>query len=320
MHLADLSRRVQTVHFGHLDIHEDRVVLSAVAGNFFDGLQAVRHSSYFGAHHSENVLRDLGVEIVVLRNQHVHALQKIALFRHLRHCDLFRGIQRNGEIKFTALPHDAFYLQRAAHQFDDRAADGKPQARSLTLCITVARLFERQKNAFAVLLRDPHARILHGKGNETFFFRFYAHVHSSAHGRKFYRVGNKIGQYLPQPDTVARKHVVLYFVLYGQRDAAALRLRRHHAVHFVKHLRQRKRFVADGEHIVSDAAHIEYIVQKRYEIMRGGTDLEQIIANGFGNALLHGGQIRQTDDCVHGSSDLMAHAREKLAFRTVICV
>ena len=317
---ADQPGRGQSVHHRHLHVHQHDVARLA-------GRHAIdRRLAIDGQRHPvppffEETDRQLLVDGIVLDQQDMQRRQRrLDAGRRGRRFGGRRRLgpaQRQGEAEGAALARRADDGQFAAHQLDQPAGDGQPQAGTAVLArgrgIGLRKGIE---NAGELVGGNADAGIAHGKGQGQRLgllpFEADGEHHLAALG-ELDRVADQIEQHLAQPGRVPAQLAGEGRIDVGaeiQTAIAGARLQREK--HLVDGLAQGEVDGLDAELARLDLREIEDVVDDAEQgIGRVAHHLE------IAEALLLGfrpqRQVGHADDAVHRRADLMAHVGEEFA-------
>ena len=318
----DFSRGFIAVHFRHLDVHENKIIIVFGRGReHVHPFQAVFRCVNRGPGAGQEFLHNHAVDFNVFHQQDAHAFQvdgihglEAALFAHP---PFFQGqLEAEGRAAAGLTGH----ADIAAHGLEQIFADGQPQARAAK-----ARgdfgvgLLKGHEQPALLLLGHADAVVPHGKTQGDFISRIPQQLYGKADAApgigEFDGIAQQIDEHLVEPELVAHDHqspriayvraeLNVFFPAAGQNDVG----------NFVKGLAQVKSFVGQFHFAGLDFGHVQNVVENAQQMAGGGNDATDG-RNGFfvaGGGFF--GNFGHADDRVERGADLVTHFGQKGAF------
>ena len=207
----------------------------------------------------------------------------------------------------------ALYLNAAAHHLDKVLRDRHAEAASaVAVCGRRILLREGIENLGDELLVHAGARVLHAKTQGPPSVRFAVVLNgqgdAAARIREFHRVSEDVDQNL------LKLHVVADIVIRCAPDdlafivqALVLTLPVDDDVDLVQKFAEREFLVFQNHPSGFDPAHVQNVVDKAQQVSGAGSDLFKVLARAGRKLRVPKRDVVQTDDRVHGGSNLVAH-------------
>ena len=322
---ADAAGGLQTIHDGHLHIHQDHIVVARLylGKGIYDlltiGVDRAGRALGFQQH-----LQNFRVDLVILGAEELHTAQQGIVRRHIIGLRLLHkgGLGINGkfqhDLKAGALAGGAFHADDTAHQVHNALGDGHTQSRALHM--VGAGLFlprEGVENGFLVGITHADAVILHDE-----FVLGVVRIAGKlldlkpdmpACGRVLDRVGEDIHQDLVQTVGVCQHMLMLYR---GRDHAefliALVGLLADDALDLLDLLQKVHLLDVQGGLAALDAAHIQNVVDDAEQQTPGAFQLFKMLSQLVRLVQLVFHQGGDADDGVHRCADIVAHVGQEI--------
>ena len=206
------------------------------------------------------------------------------------------------------------HLDGTAHHVDDILGDRHTEASTLDLADSGSALtLKGFKDALGKLLAHADTGVLHPNLIQSASLgriRQLGHTdrHRPASGSEFDGVGEEVQQDLVQPGLVAVNVFIRHIHdIHVQLQLLGVDLSGDDRLDIVKDIRQIGLLLLQVDLSAFNAAHIQHIVDEREQMVTGGEDLGQVVLHFLLIVNVGCGQSRETDNGVHGSTDIMGH-------------
>ena len=326
---TDGARGIEAIHFWHLHVHQDDVVI--VLCRKRDGARAVLRQIGLQPDAAQQFERDHLIDRVVFGQQ--HARMGVIAFEHRRRAQgLARRVehrcrqrarataQPRGDPEGAAHAHGARHTDFAAHHLGQLAVDRKTESgAAVTAGGRAVGLLESREQAAQLVGLDADAFVLHFPAHEQIGRGRLQHARAQrdrAARRELDGIVDVVEQHLTQ----ARRIAAQVFGQFAEIDLAAqalgMHIGGHQRTHPLDDLGDAEVDFVEDDLLRLDLGQIEHIVDDREQMVgRAGNPGEFVGL--FGAACAGPQQMRQTDDGVHRRADLMAHVGQEDALGLV---
>ena len=315
------------VHVRHHDVHQDRIDHPGLALlKDLHGLATVPGLDNARAPLLEQKMRDLHVELVVLGDEDVEALDRRGLVTALLNGGLLIALvdrKRQQHVKGTAAPLFALHRDAAAHCVDQALCDRHAKTRPAVFgAHRFVLLRERLEQVLHELRRHAHARIaafeLDHNGIAVARRLAAGDVDLAVGLVVLDRVAQDVRHDPPEVHRAAdQARVRGAAVRLHDLDTAALGLLDDGVVDAPRDLAQVERQVLEHDLARLELVHIEHLVDEFEQDICRLADLGAAVV-AFGQVVAAAlGDVEHADNAVEGRADVVAHAQQKVGFGPV---